>query len=152
MVRKMKTPEVENLGNMGVSGAGEGAFTPTPSETAQIRKVWIDLSDLGLVRKTTASAILRDILRNYKAKILVLVEFGDQFRILNDFFGIAKSIFAEEENDEMAIEKVAKELDEKRYLVTHQHISIIMLYTGDETAVAFVESTEDIYTIEMVRE
>jgi hypothetical protein len=132
------------LGNKRKRGSGErmSTPTPTPNELVQIRKIWIDLSDLDLPLKTTATEILRGILKNYNARILILISFGDQFEIINDFKGIAKRISKEEENDEVMIDRIARELDEIRYLVTSQHITVIMLYTGRETAVAFVEPRE----------
>ena len=128
----------------GVERAGEGAFSPTPAEPAQnqirIRKVWIDLSDLDLPLKTSAAEVLRDILINYRARVLILISFGDQFEILNDFRGIAHRIFKEEENDEVAIQKAAEEL--ARLWAYYMPITIVMLYTGRETAVAFVRPRE----------
>jgi hypothetical protein len=128
----------------GGSKAGEGAFPPTPAEPAQIKKVWIDLSDIRIPIKTGANAaeILKDILRNYKVRILVLLNFSDTFEILRDYRGVAKKIFAEEENDEVAIQKTAEKLAELRYIVTFTGITVVMLYTGKETAVAFVEPRE----------
>ena len=136
----MKEPKLENSNPQGVERAGEGAFSPTPSETAQIKKVWIDLSGLDLSLKTSAAELLRDILINYRARVLILISFGDQFEILNDFRGIAHRIFKEEENDEVAIQKAAEEL--ARLWAYYMPITIVMLYTGRETAVAFVRPRE----------
>jgi hypothetical protein len=138
----MSKTKLENSNPQGVSGAGEGAFSPTPSETAQIKKVWIDLSglDLPLKTSTTATEVLRDILKNYNARILILVSFSDQFEILNDFRNIAKRIFAEEENDEVAIQKAAEEL--ARLWAYYMPITVVILRAGRETAVAFVRSRE----------
>jgi hypothetical protein len=71
-----------------------------------------------------------------------LLNFSDTFEILRDYRGVAKKIFAEEENDEVAIQKTAEKLAELRYIVTFTGITVVMLYTGKETAVAFVEPRE----------
>jgi threonine dehydrogenase-like Zn-dependent dehydrogenase len=88
-----------------------------------------------------------ELLRNYGVKVLVLVKFSsDRFEIIKDFFNTAKRVFSEEEDDDVAVEKVAEELTRLRFVVTNQPITVVTFYTGNETAVAFVEPYERTYT------
>jgi hypothetical protein len=151
--KKMKE-QVEKIGNMGVERAGEGAFSPTPNEAAQkqIDIVSIDLSNLPLVQKKNSAKILLSLLDSYYVNVLGVVEFTSGGAIIvreeSAYAALIREIFREEEDDNVAIEKIAAELS-KRF---KSDIVVIMLYTGDETAVAFVVPTKTKYVIEMVRE
>ena len=124
---------------VGVNRAGEGAFSPTPDEAAQkqIQKIEIDLSGIygKLCPRARAAEILEDILRGYGGvEILVLVNFGDVFEILRDYRNIANRIFADEEDDNAAVEKIAQELAKHR-----GNIIVITFYDGYGTATAFID-------------
>ena len=126
--------------------------TPTPNETAQqIRKVWIDLSELPFVQKRSAAKILMELLNNYYATILGIVEFTSSGAVIvreeSAYGSIMIKIFREEEDDNAAIERIAQELS-KRF----KSVIVVALYTGDETAVAFTIPSKEKFTIEMVRE
>jgi hypothetical protein len=145
--------KMENPNPKGVERAGEGAFSPTPNETAQqIQIVSIDLSDLPLVQKKNSAKILEDILRNYNAVTLAMVEFTSGGAVIikeeSAYAALVREIFREEEDDIAAVEKTAKELS-KRF---NSDIVVVALYTGDETAVAFTIPTKEKYVINLTRE
>jgi len=103
------------------------------------------------VQKRSAAKILMELLNNYHATILGIAEFTSSGAVIvreeSPYGSIMIKIFREEEDDNVAIERVAQELS-KRF----KNIVVVALYTGDETAVAFVEPTKEKFTIEMVRE
>jgi len=70
---KMEKPQVEKIGNMGGSRAGEGAFSPTPNELAQIIQYLKEI-EAGL-RKRIASD-----LRSLGGKALKPQEFKEKLR------------------------------------------------------------------------
>jgi len=75
------------------------------------------------------------LLENYYVSILGVVEFSSGavwVREESAYAALIREIFREEEDDNVAIDKIATELS-KRF----KSILVIALYTGDETAVAF---------------
>jgi hypothetical protein len=130
----------------GVNRAGEGAFSPTPHDLAQllaqIKKIEIDLSELYmLIPHVRASTILSSILQNYRyVNVIALVNISSDtgLEVFKDAFGVAE-IFKHEEDDLAAVEKVTKEIIRRLgSLGEDKDIFIITLYDGYETAIAWV--------------